>query len=399
MKILLAHNRYQHRGGEDTVYEQERDLLSTNGNEVVEYLKDNRQLGELGKLKLATTAVWSSDAFRELNKLIVQVRPDVVHVHNTLPQISPAIYYAASRHGVPVVQTLHNYRLLCANGLLMRDSVVCEDCVGKTIGWPAIRYGCYRHSRPATLAVVGSTVLHKAIGTFRRQVARYIAMCEFARSKLLQAGVPQERIVLKPNFAVDKHDGHDLDAPRSGALFVGRLSAEKGIDVLIRAWKDLPVDLELMGGGELSEAARAAVSPRVHVRGFVSDPDLTGAMRQAQFIVLPSLVYEGFPMVIAEAFAAGLPIIASRLGAMAELVHDGVTGLHFNPGDAADLAHKVRWALAHPEAMREMSAHARETYERHYPPQTNYRRLMEIYDEARRVTPPRGTRVLTLNEA
>jgi glycosyltransferase involved in cell wall biosynthesis len=399
MKILLAHNRYQHRGGEDTVYEQERDLLAANGNEVVEYLKDNRQLGELSKLKLATTALWSSDAYRELSELIAKARPDVVHVHNTLPQISPAIYYAASRSGVPVVQTLHNYRLLCANGLLMRDSVVCEDCIGKAIPWPAIRHGCYRQSRPATLAVVGSTIVHRAVGTFRRQVARYIAMCEFSRSKLLQAGVMPDRIVLKPNFAVDKHEGRDLQAPRSGALFVGRLSAEKGIDVLVNAWKDVPIDLALIGGGQLSDELRVAASPRVQIRGFVSDPDLTDAMRRSQFLVLPSLVYEGFPMVIAEAFAAGLPIIASRLGAMAELVEDGVTGLHFHAGDAADLAQKVRWAVDHPEAMRQMSARARDTYLRHYTPHANYRRLMEIYDEARRVTPPRGTRMLTMNEA
>ena len=399
MKILLAHNRYQHRGGEDTVYEQERDLLTANGDEVIEYLKDNRQLGELSKIKLATTALWSSDAYRELSELIARVRPDVVHVHNTLPQISPAIYYAASRSGVPVVQTLHNYRLLCANGLLMRDSVVCEDCVGKAIAWPAILHACYRQSRPATLAVVGSTIVHRAIGTFRRQVARYIAMCEFSRSKLLQAGVTPDRIVLKPNFAVDKHEGRDLQAPRSGALFVGRLSAEKGVDVLIHAWKDVPIDLGLIGGGQLSDELRAAASPRVQIRGFVSDPELTDAMRQSQFLVLPSLVYEGFPMVIAEAFAAGLPIIASRLGAMAELVEDGVTGLHFQAGDAADLAQKVRWAVDNPEAMRQMSARARDTYLRHYTPHANYRRLMEIYDEARRVTPPRGARMLTMNEA
>jgi glycosyltransferase involved in cell wall biosynthesis len=399
MKILLAHNRYQHRGGEDTVYEQERDLLAANGHDVIEYLKDNRELHGSSRLQMAADAVWSGGAFRELDALIERTRPDVVHVHNTLPQISPAIYYAASKQGVPVVQTLHNYRLLCANGLLMRESVVCEACVGKAIAWPAVRHACYRQSRAATIAVVASTVLHRSIGTFRRQVARYIAMCEFSRAKLLQAGVPHDRIVLKPNFALDRHAAYDLRAPRSGAVFVGRLSAEKGIEVLINAWKDSPVGLQLMGGGQLSEALHAAASPAVHVRGFVSDPELANAMRSAQFLVLPSLVYEGFPMVIAEAFAAGLPIIASRLGAMAELVREGETGLHFNPADAADLAAKVRWAATHPEVMHQMSINARATYERYYTPQANYVRLMEIYDEARRVTPTRGTRVLTLNQA
>jgi glycosyltransferase involved in cell wall biosynthesis len=388
MKILLAHNRYQHRGGEDTVYEQERDLLAANGHQVIEYLKDNRALESMPRLKLAASTVWSRTAHQEVDALIRRERPDVVHVHNTLPQISPSIYYAARRQGVPVVQTLHNYRLLCANGLLMRDGVVCEECVGKAIGWPAVRHACYRQSRSATLAVVGSIVLHRAVGTYREQVARYIAMCEFSRNKLLAAGVPADRIVLKPNFAPDKHADADLQAPRSGALFVGRLSAEKGIAVLIQAWKALDVDLQLIGGGELSEPLRAALSPTVHVRGFVSDPELMQATRRAQFLVLPSLVYEGFPMVIAEAFAAGLPIIASRLGAMAELVRDGETGLHFNAGDAADLAAKVRWAVANPQAMSEMSMRARQTYLRLYTPQANYRRLMEIYDDARRTVRP-----------
>jgi glycosyltransferase involved in cell wall biosynthesis len=399
MKILLAHNRYRQRGGEDTVYEQERDLLAANGHDVVEYLKDNRDLDGSGQLRTATDAVWSSRAFRELDALLQRTRPDVVHVHNTLPQISPAIYYAAHRQAVPVVQTLHNYRLLCANGLLMRESMVCEACVNKVVAWPAVRHACYRQSRAATIAVVGSTVLHRTLGTFRRLVARYIAMCEFSRSKLLLSGVPHDRIVLKPNFALDSHGAYDLNAPRSGALFVGRLSAEKGIGVLIEAWKDSPVALELMGGGELSAALRAAASPAVHIRGFVSDPELASAMRRAQFLVLPSLVYEGFPMVIAEAFAAGLPIVASRLGAMAELVQEGVTGLHFNPGDAADLAAKVRWAVANPATMRTMSANARATYERHYTPQVNYARLMDIYGEARRVAPARDRRVATMEQA
>jgi hypothetical protein len=195
MKILLAHNRYQHRGGEDTVYEQERDLLIANGHQVVEYLKDNRELEGMPRLKLAAGTVWSRDAYRELEALMRSERPDVVHVHNTLPQISPAIYYAARSQRVPVVQTLHNYRLLCANGLLMRDGVVCEDCVGKAIGWPGVRHACYRKSRSATMAVVGAIVLHRAVGTYREQVARYIAMCEFSREKLQAAGVPAERIV------------------------------------------------------------------------------------------------------------------------------------------------------------------------------------------------------------
>ncbi|WP_428425501.1 glycosyltransferase family 4 protein [Methylibium sp.] len=383
MRILLVHNRYSIRGGEDAVFDQECDLLRSNGHEVIEYTKDNRQIDNASLVKLAANSVWASDSYSEVARLIERSKPDVVHVHNTLPQVSPSVYYAAARHAVPVVQTLHNYRLLCPNGLLLRDSAVCEECVGRTIAWPAIRYKCYRESRPASAAVVVSLSLHKAIGTWSRKVTRYIALCQFAREKMLQAGLPPERVVVKPNFTRDRHTDADLNAVRGGGLFVGRLSEEKGLRVLIEAWRSLDVDLDVVGGGgPLSDQVRAAASKHFRPVGFVDDDALTQVMRRAAFIVMPSLVYEGFPMVVAESFAAGLPIIASRLGALAELVEDGRTGLHFNAGDQADLAAKVRWARDNPLRMAEMGQRARETYLQRYTPEANYERLVEVYHDA-----------------
>ena len=378
MKVLLAHNRYVTRGGEDAVFDQERDLLREHGHDVLEFLRDNRELGQR-RLGQVADAIWSRDSARVAGALLDEHRPDVIHVHNTWPQLTPSIYYAAARRGVPVVQTLHNYRLLCANAMLLRNGTVCEDCVGKRLGWPAIQHRCYRDDRAASAVLVASTGVHRGLGTWRHRVSRYIALSEFSREKLLSAGLPADKVAIKPNFASDRHGGADLDGPRSGALFVGRLSVEKGVDVLLEAWRGLATPLRLVGPGEFTPEQRNGLSPAVERLGFVDDPTLMASMRQASFMVVPSLVYEGFPMVVAESYAAGLPIIASRLGALGELVEDGSTGLHFTAGDASDLAAKVRWAAAHPEAMRAMGRKARQRYEDRYAPEANYRRLMEIY--------------------
>jgi glycosyltransferase involved in cell wall biosynthesis len=231
------------------------------------------------------------------------------------------------------------------------------------------------------MAVAASLVLHRAAGTYRREVGRYIALCQFARDKLLATGLPADRVVVKPNFTPDRHADADLRGPRSGALFVGRLSIEKGVGVLLKAWESLDVELQVIGPGSCDEQ-QGPVAASVRFLGKVDDAELALAMRRAAFIVMPSLVYEGFPMVVAEAFSSGLPIIASRLGALAELVEDGSTGLHFNANDPLDLAAKVRWAQSHPEKMQEMGARARSMYLRRYTPRANYERLMEIYGEA-----------------
>lgn len=386
MRILLVHNRYAYRGGEDAVFEQERDLLQAHGHLVLEYTKDNRDIGTDGKLRLALATVWAQGAFDECSAMMASFRPDIVHVHNTLPLISPAVYYAAALHAAPVVQTLHNYRLICPNAQLLRNGAVCEDCVGKTVAWPAVRYKCYRGNRGASFAVVTALALHRAAGTWRRRVARYIALTQFSRSKLLAAGLPEDRVVVKPNFAKDRHGAGASPAPRRGALYVGRLSEEKGPQVLVEAWHGLDVALDITGDGPLAEALRRDAPTQVRFRGFVTEDELAQAMRQASFLVMPSLVYEGFPMVLAEAYAAGLPIIASRLGALAELVQDGVTGLHFDVGEPSDLAAKVKWAASHPDEMSEMGKRARAAYEQHYTPERNYARLTNIYADARRTT-------------
>jgi glycosyltransferase involved in cell wall biosynthesis len=384
MRVLLVHNRYVHRGGEDTVFDQERELLVEHGHEVADYVVENREIEGRSRLALSARAFWSSETTRDIGQLIRDHRPEVVHVHNTLPLISPSVFHAAANAGVATVKTLHNYRMLCANGMLIRNGALCEDCSGRKVPWPAVAHGCYRNSRAATAVVVSTIAMHRAIGTYRHKVSRYIALCEFSRTKLLEAGLPASRVVIKPNFAVDRYRGGGWDTARSGALWLGRLSGEKGVSVLVEAWRALPdAPLTVIGTGPLESDVRRGLDGKpARLLGFVDDETRTRELASAAFVVMPSLVYEGFPMVVAESFSAGTPIIASRLGAMAELIEDGETGLHFEPGNGRDLADKVRWAQAHPDEMRRMGHNARRVYEQRYTAQASHDRLVQIYREA-----------------
>lgn len=377
MKILIAHCRYRQRGGEDSVAEAEAELLRSRGHAVQWLLRDNREIDESGRARLAAQTLWSPRTMRDLERAVRTFRPDVVHVHNTFPLLSPSLYWAAARAGVPVVQTLHNFRLSCVQAMLLRQGRVCEDCVGH-VPWRGVLRRCYHDSAAQSAVLAGSLALHGALGTYRSKVTRYIALNRFCRDKFVAAGLPEERIVIKPNF-VDIP--HQPEGERSGGLFVGRLSAEKGIEVLLGALDGMPrYRLDVIGTGP--EQARLEQHATVHALGWQEQESIHARMRRATYLVLPSIWYENFPRTLVEAFACGLPVIASRLGAMAELIEDGRTGLLFDPGSPAALAQKIEWAESHPWQMRQMGFNAREEYERHYTPELNYGRLMEIYGEA-----------------
>ena len=384
MRVLIIHNYYQQVGGEDVVVANEHKLFSQNGHEVRLCTVSNDDIaGTLSKLKTAWQTPYSTWGRDWLRGHIRAFRPDVVHVHNFFPLLTPAVYDACRAAGVPVVQTLHNYRTVCAGALLMRDGRPCEDCVGRS-PYQGVLHKCYRGSRLGSLAVARMIAYHHGHGTWREKVDRFIALTEFSKSRFVAAGFPAAKICVKPNFVTDPGgpDGrHDVD--RNGALFVGRLSAEKGIGTLLEAWKSVQAPLVIAGGGPLAAVVEQVVDRgRIQWLGQLPTAEISKAMGSAEFLIIPSEWYEGFPMVIVEAFACGLPVIASRLGAMAEIVEDGVTGLHFKPGDAADLAAKVRWAVEHPAEMREMGRRARQVYEQKYTPEVNYRQLMAIYDAA-----------------
>jgi glycosyltransferase involved in cell wall biosynthesis len=308
-------------------------------------------------------------------------RPEVVHFHNTFPLLSPACYDAARKQGAAVVQTLHNYRLLCPGALLERDSDPCESCVGRRLAWPGILHGCYRASRAATAALAGMTALHRAAGTWNRAVDVYVALTRFARARFVEGGLPAAKIVVKPNFVwPDPGAG----AGSGGyALFAGRMSQEKGLETLAAAWKLLDGVPLLKAAGDGPLVGTLTGVRGIELLGRRAREDVLGLMREASFLVFPSLCYEGLPMAILEAFACGLPVIASRLGAMAEVVEDGRTGLLFRPGDAGELASTIEWAVTHPAELGRMRREARAEFEGRYTAGLNHRALIEIYERAR----------------
>lgn len=383
MKVLLVHNYYQQPGGEDQVFASESELLETHGHSVVRYTAHNDKVSEMNSLSLVQATLWNKAVYSELRTLINKERPQVAHFHNTFPLISPAAYYAAKAEGVPVVQTLHNYRLLCPSqgGVFLRNGQVCEDCLGKFLPWPGIVHGCYRNSKAGTAVHSIMLSLHRVLQTWTKTVDIYIALTDFARQKFIQGGLPAEKIVIKPNFV------YPDPTPGKGqggyALFVGRLSPEKGIDTLLAAWEQLDskVPLKIVGDGPLALQVDKATQqiPGVEWLGRLPKTEVLALMKNAYILLFPSLWYEGFPMVIAEAFAVGLPIIASELGSMSSLITSGRTGLHCRPGNPEDVAAQVKWALTHSAELTQMRQEARVEFENKYTAEQNYQILMEIY--------------------
>ena len=384
MRILAVHNRYQRPGGEDQVFVDETALLEARNHRVFRYEVHNDQVEQVNRLALAKDTVWNTSAYRELRTIIRRERPDVVHFHNTLPLVSPAGYYAARAEGVPVIQTLHNYRLLCPVALFFRDGRVCEDCMGKAVPWPGVVHGCYRGSRAASGVIATMLTVHRALRTWTEMVDVYVALTEFARSKFIEGGLPAGKIVVKPNFVAP-----DPGRGQGGggyALFVGRLAPEKGTGTMLAAWDRLgtKLPLKIVGDGPLRDLVVEAAARQSNVEWLGHRPvaNVHALMGKADMLVFPSQWYETFGRVAAEAFAAGTPVIAANIGAVAELVEHGRTGLKFRPGDAEDLVTQVEWALSHPAELRSMREEVRAEFEAKYTAERNYLTLMEIYEAA-----------------
>lgn len=382
-RILFIHNFYQNPGGEDVVFAAESNLLLNHGHEVSVLTDTNDNVLKMGKFAAARNAIWSSASARRVEELITIKRPDIVHVHNTWMMLSPSIYSICQKLNVPVVQTLHNYRLLCPNAYLFRDNKVCEDCIPFSIPWPGIYHKCYRGSLIQTSIVAAMLSYHRLMRTWQEQINCYIVLSEFARQKFIQGGFPRQKIMVKPNF-VSPPPSFTKTEP-DYALFVGRLSVEKGVDVLLSAWELLPgIPLKILGDGPLGEKTRsfAASHENVSCFGQVEREIVYKLMVNARFLIFPSVWYEGFPMSIVEAFSLGVPVVSSALGGMQEIVHDKHLGILFNPGDAKDLATRVRWLWSHPEESERMGQNARREYEQKYTPERNYQLLLDIYQRA-----------------
>lgn len=386
MHILSVHNRYQIRGGEDESREAEERLLREMGHIVEVYEENNDRVANMNSMQMAVNTVWSQQAYQIVKQQLARQPHDIVHVQNFFPLISPSVYYAAKSEKVPVVQTLRNYRLLCPNGLFFRDGRVCEDCLGKAVPLPGVWHGCYRESRAATGAVATMLTVHRTMQTWMKMVDVYIALTEFARQKFIQAGFPAEKIVVKPNFV---HPDPGAGEGRGGfALYVGRLSVEKGLDTLLAAWERLGnhLPLKIVGDGPLAEQVVEATKKLGSVEwlGRKSIKEVHALMGEATMVIFPSKWYETFGRVAVEAFAKGTPVIAANIGAIAELIEHGRTGLHFHPGNSEDLATQVEWALTHPRELAQMRQDNRIEFETKYTARENYRQMIEIYQLARK---------------
>ncbi len=427
MTILVAHNRYRNRGGEDSVFESECRMLEEAGHKVVRYEKANADIHDGGglaaKISLAVRTVWNQRTFREVRELIRREKPDVVHCHNTFPLISPSIYYAAAREGVPVVQTLHNYRLTCLNGYLYRGGRICESCLGRSPLRGVCRR-CYRGSFLQSATTSAMLLVHRALGTWRRKVTRYIALTEFAREKFIQAGLPADKIVVKPNAflpvrpaetglksqvaclmspyaglapqildrSFDKRRATSEGAPAVSVVYLGRLSPEKGVDVLLRAWALLSngasldsCTLSVIGSGPEEDALRTlasslGIASSVRFLGSLSREKALFELASSDLLVFPSLWYETFGLTILEAASQGVPALVTNIGSQSLLVNDNVTGRFFPAGDPAALAAAIRSLLADSAALRRMGEAARAAFETSdCRPDRNLARLLSIY--------------------
>ena len=381
--VLVIHNRYRQAGGEDTMVRAEVALLRQHGHRVTEFARDNAAIdgfGALRKASLMLSATWNPRVHAELRQLIRAEQPDVVHCHNLLPLISPAAYYACRDERVPVVQTLHNFRLSCPAGTLFRHHAACTDCDG-SLGL-AVARGCYRNSKAQTAAVALMLGTHRAMGTWEHAVDVYSAPSAFCLERAVASGVPREKIKLRPNFLLN--DPGARDASDDCVAFVGRLCVEKGIRQLLRGWRRLhDIPLVIVGDGPLRDEAHEFVKRHgmSHVRftGALTAAETMTRIKRARFLVFPSVGYETFGMTVLEAAACGVATVGSRLGAIPELVDEGRTGLLFDPHDTDGLVEKVEWAWAQRASMDEMGAAARRRYLQQYSAEKSYDALMGIY--------------------
>jgi len=393
VKVLLVHNYYGSAApsGENQVFEAEGILLRQRGHAVSEFLRHSdsiRVKGAWGTLQGALSTPWNPFAAKAVRHAVEASRPDVVHVHNTFPLLSPAIFHAIGHRSARVL-TLHNYRLFCPAAIPMRAGHVCTDCLDSRSVLPALRYGCYRGSRLATLPLAANVALHRYLSTWAKQVDAFIALTEFQSERMIEAGLPADRVYVKPNF----YPGNPAIVPwaerRQSVVFAGRLTAEKGVLALVRAWlmwgTSAP-ELRIVGDGGLRAELEqlAAMAPQVPIRflGQLAGAAAQAEIAHARLLVLPSEWFEGFPMVVREAFAFGTPAAVSNIGPLPSIVRQGENGLVFEPGDPQSLLSTVRATWETVGELEHLAIGARHSYEKMYNETANYRMLMTIYEQA-----------------
>jgi glycosyltransferase involved in cell wall biosynthesis len=377
MRVLMIHNFYQLSGGEDSIVRAEMSLLQENGVDVDLFSTTNDIIkGRLAQARVAFQVVYNPFARRAVAKKLAEFAPDVVHIHNFFPLLSPSVFDACRDAGVPSVLTLHNYRILCPTAFLGADDENRERSLRHACWW-TVPKKVYRNSATGTLALAIMVEFHKRAGTWRRKVDRFIALTDCARRTFTDGGLPAERISVKPNW-VPRPPGSN-QSERKGGLFVGRLDEQKGVKVLLRAWKDLDCPLTIIGDGPLLDLVRQSANDHIVYLGRQPREVVQREMQAAQFLVLPSMGHEMFPVTVLEAYANQLPVICSDLPSIGELVEAGVTGLKFAPGDERGLASRVRWAMRNAPMLDTYGRRARSIYEERYTPEVSFEKLIGIY--------------------
>lgn len=385
MKILGVHNYYGSYGfgGESRVFETEMDLLVSKGNEVEKYTCTNFQLNNYPFVKkyysLANTH-WNKESYRAIKNILINFRPDIMHVHNTWLLLTPSIFQAAYELSIPSVMTLHNYRLACPAGQFIRKGSECVKCIGMERPWPLLQHRCYRDSLLMSLVRYRLYRSGRVHNLWKDKVGAFIALTDFAAKKFISSGLPEKKIRVKPNCVEDPIGSYNLtEKSREGAVFIGRLSEEKGLLTLLEAWKDVDYPLTIIGDGPLYEGLVSSATTNIRFLGYQSSQNTIAFLKNSQMLIFPSECTEGFGLPLIEAMACGVPIIASRYGAIKEIVKDNQTGLLFKKGDQSDLSDKINALLRDNELSEQIGKRGRKEYEEKYTMVHNYKYLVNIY--------------------
>lgn len=387
MRVLLVHCFYRSSApsGEDSVYRNEKKLLEDNGYKVITYEKYNDKLDNNSSIKKITAGaefIWSAQAFREITEIITIHKPDVAHFHNIFPQISTSAYAACKKLGVPVVQTLHNFRYICPAGLLQRNNKPCEKCIEGSL-LSSLIHKCYRNSFIATLPMATMIAFNRISGSFSNNVDRYIALTEFGKTRFIAGGLPHNKISVKPNFVSDVGDASAIVGDYM--LYVGRLTQEKGVATLIEACKKTKhMPLKILGDGELRgqlESTCIKHDLNVEFLGYQNKDTVISLLKNARFLVLPSECYEGFPVTVAEAYACGKPVLGSKIGSLNEIIEENITGRKFFFGSADSLAECMQALWNDAAGLSAMSKNARAAFDTKYNSEINFQMLTKIYTD------------------
>jgi glycosyltransferase involved in cell wall biosynthesis len=395
MKTLLTHNFYGSSApsGENSVFDAEFALIKSHDLSVIKYMRHSDEIrtqGIWGKIKGAVSTPWNPFSYNEIKKIVKKESPDIVHVHNTFPLISPSIFHALKDSDSAVVMTLHNYRIFCAAGIPMRNNKICTECLDNKSSLNALKYGCYRKSRLATIPMALMIELHRKIGTWENHIDAFIALTEFQKHTMIQAGLPLEKVYIKPHFYAGNPKFIEYENREKCVVFVGRLGLEKGIFDLLNAWKlwgETAPLLKIIGDGELKHDIKRFIDlngldKTIKLEGLLPFEKVQKTISKSSLLILPSICFEGFPMTIREAFAHGVPVAGSDIGSIPDIVDEGINGVLFKPGNAKDLLEKVKALWNDHNRLELLAKAAKEKFEKLYTEDVNYEILMDIYQKA-----------------